>query len=135
MKLQSSLKTSSNLFPITFAPLLNLFCLLFMFMVVAPYLTFPNAIGIKLPKAITSDVVPDNSTIITVNSEDIIFSRGKVLSEIELKKLLQVSKIKNGSVLIKADGRSSLARVIDIWNICRDLGLEKINIATTIKNK
>lgn len=134
MKLQSSLKISNSLFPITFAPILNLFCLLFMFMVIAPYLTFPNAIGIKLPKAITSDIIPENSTIITINSEDIIFFKGKVLSEIELKKLLHSSKVKNASILIKADGRSSLARVIDIWNICRDLGLEKINIATTIKN-
>lgn len=105
-----------------------------MFMVIAPYFTFPNAIGIKLPKAITSDVIPENSTIITINSEDIIFFKGKVLSEIELKKLLHSSKVKKASILIKADGRSSLARVIDIWNICRDLGLEKINIATTIKN-
>ena len=106
-----------------------------MSMVVAPYFTFQNTVNINLPKTITSDVIPENSTIITINSEDIIFLKGKVLSEIELKKLLQTSKINNKSILIKADGRSSLARVIDIWNICRDLGLEKINIATTIKNK
>jgi len=33
--------------------------------------------------------------------------------------------------MIKADRRSSMGRIVDIWDLCRQLGIEKINIATT----
>ena len=103
-----------------------------MFIVVAPYFTFPTAMAVKLPKAITSDVVPENITTITITSEDIIYFHDKVFTDRELKKTLQSLSLKKKPILIKADGRSSLSRVIDVWNVCRELGLEKVNMATTL---
>ena len=129
---QSQLKLAAGLFPILFAPLLDLLCLFFMLLVVAPFLTFQNTIDIQLPKTITSDVVLENITTITITGEDIIYFENKVLSNKELKKKLQTLSLKKQSILIKADGRSSLTRIVDVWNICRELGLEKVNIATTI---
>lgn len=99
---------------------------------VAPYSIFPNSVGIKMPKAITSDIVPENTTAITVTSEDIIYFGNKIISDKELKKLLESSKVKNQSILIKAEGRTSLGRIIDIWNVCRQIGIEKVNLASTV---
>lgn len=103
-----------------------------MVVLVAPYFIFPNSVGIKMPKAITSDIMPENTTTITVTSEDIIYSGNKIISDKELKKLLQSSKVKNHSILIKAEGRTSLGRIIDIWNVCRQMDIEKVNLATTV---
>lgn len=80
----------------------------------------------------TSDVVLENIKTITITSEDIIYFENKVTSTKELKKKLQELSLERQSLLIKADGRSSLTRIVDVWNICRELGLEKINIATSV---
>jgi len=37
---------------------------------------------------------------------------------------------KHAPVLIKADRRASVGRIVDVWNLCRALGLERVNIAT-----
>ncbi len=132
MKPQSRLRVATTLFPITFAPLLNLFCLLLMFLIITPHYVFPTIIGVKLPKTITSDIVAENTITITVTSEDIIYFKNKVLSDKELKEMLQSPDVRKHSILIKADGRSSLARSFSVWTLCRELGLEKINIATTL---
>lgn len=132
MRTQSQLKLATNFLPIMFVPLFDLLCLLFMLLVIAPFFTFQNTIDIKLPKTITSDVVLENITTITITGEDIIYFENKVLSNKELKKKLQELSLKRQSILIKADGRSSLTRIVEVWNICREQGLEKVNIATSI---
>ena len=70
--------------------------------------------------------------MIAITSEDIIYFQNKIVTEKELKHLLSAPSFKKKSLLIKADRRSSLARIIDVWNVCRELGLERVNIATTI---
>lgn len=132
MPAQSQLKLATGLFPMIFAPFFDLLCLIFMLFVVAAFSTFPNSIHIKFPKTMTSDVVLENIKTITITSEDIIYFENKVTSTKELKKKLQELSLERQSLLIKADGRSSLTRIVDVWNICRELGLEKINIATSV---
>jgi biopolymer transport protein ExbD len=87
-------------------------------------------IKVNLPKAITSEVVKYENTEITISSENVIYLNAKVITLQELKTLLkQVAKAKQG-ILIKADRRASLGRVVEIWDMCRDLGVTQINIAT-----
>jgi len=47
-----------------------------------------------------------------------------------LKQLLQKEKERTKGVLIKADKRASLGRIIQVWDICREMGIQKLNIAT-----
>ncbi|OPX30104.1 MAG: hypothetical protein B1H08_02440 [Candidatus Omnitrophica bacterium 4484_171] len=54
--------------------------------------------------------------------------RGKVLTSKELERYLKKLRLK--SIFIKADKDSSLGAVIDIWDICKRIGVEKIGIAT-----
>lgn len=132
MRTQSQLKFATGFFPIMFAPLFDLLCLFFMLLVVAPFFAFQNTIDIKLPRTITSDVILEKVTTITITGENIIYFENKIFSNKELKKRLQGLALKKQSILIKADGRSSLTRIVDVWNICRELGIEKVNIATSI---
>lgn len=70
--------------------------------------------------------------MIAITSEDVIYFHNKVVTELELKQLLKNPALKKQPILIKADRRSSLARIIDVWNVCRELGLDRVNLATTI---
>jgi biopolymer transport protein ExbD len=121
-----------GLLPITIAPIINLLCLLLMFFAIAPFVIAPTSAHINLPKTITSDIVPESTTMIAITSEDVIYFHNKVVTELELKQLLKNPALKKQPILIKADRRSSLARIIDVWNVCRELGLDRVNLATTI---
>lgn len=126
-------KLALGLLPITIAPVINLLLLFLLFLTIAPFVLKPTAAHVTLPKTITSDIIPETgTTTITVTGEDIIYFQNRIVTEKELKQLLKASPFKKQPLLIKADRRSSMARVIDVWNVCRELGLERVNIATTV---
>jgi biopolymer transport protein ExbD len=116
---------------IDIAPLIDMvFQLLIFFMLTSSFVMQPG-IKVNLPKAVTSEVVKYENLEIVVSSENVIYLNGKVVTTPELKKLLQqVSSNRKQTVLIKADKRASLGRVVDIWDMCRDFGITQVNIAT-----
>ena len=89
--------------------------------------------GVKLPRAVTSDTVQEDTVIITLTGEDIIYFNNKIATIPEITLKLKAYPAKP-PILIKADRRSSVGRIIDIWNLCRDLEIERVNIATTQEN-
>jgi biopolymer transport protein ExbD len=61
---------------------------------------------------------------------DVIYLRGQIVSAKDLKVQLSQFAAQNLPVLIKADRRASVGRIVDVWDLCRVVGIEKINIAT-----
>jgi biopolymer transport protein ExbD len=115
---------------IDIAPLIDMvFQLLIFFMLTSSFIMQPG-IKVNLPKAVTSEAVKLENIEVIVSGENVTYLDGKVVTTQELKtKLLQVAK-RNQPILIKADRRASLGRVVEIWDMCRDLGITQINIAT-----
>jgi biopolymer transport protein ExbD len=115
---------------INMAPLIDVVFQLLIFFMLTSSFTFQSGINVKLPKAITSDVIQEENLIISVTSENIIYLNSEVTTITELRKELQKPLYKNHPILIKADRRSSLGRIVDVWDLCRELGIERVNIAT-----
>ena len=116
--------------PIDIAPLINMvFQLLIFFMLTSSFIMQPG-IKVNLPKAVTSEVVKYENVEVVISSENVIYINGKVLNLQELKTLLKQAAGAKGSILIKADRRASLGRIVEVWDMCRDLGITQINIAT-----
>jgi len=115
---------------IDIAPLINMVFLLLIFFMLTSSFVMQTGIKINLPKAITSEITKFEKIEIVVSAGNLTYFNSKVVSTGELKNLLkQVSK-RQQPILIKADSRASLGRVVEIWDICRDLGITQINIAT-----
>jgi len=124
------MKLEHGLRQIDIAPLIDIvFQLLIFFMLTSSFVIQPG-IKVNLPKAVTSDVVSAENIEIIVSGENVIYLNGKVITTDELKKLLKQASKRKQSVLIKSDRRASLGRVVEIWDMCRDLGLTQVNIAT-----
>jgi biopolymer transport protein ExbD len=87
-------------------------------------------IKVNLPKAVTSEIVKQENIEIMVSSENVTYLNGKVVNIHELKNLLKQVAKRNQPILIKADKRASLGRVVEIWDLARDLGINQISIAT-----
>ena len=128
MRFKRRINIESGIKEIEITPLIDcVFLLLIFFMLTSNFVVSPG-IKIKLPKASKSQVVETKTVTVTVSSEDVIYVGGKVLTSRELEKYLR--KLKLNSIFIKADKDSSLGAVIEIWDICKRLGIDKIGIAT-----
>lgn len=130
MKLKRNIKIESGLQQIDIAPLIDMVFLLLVFFMLTSSFTFQSGINVKLPKAVTSDTVSNDGFTVSITSEDVVYFNGKITTVKELEGFLK-DATKETLVMIKADRRSSMGRIVDIWDLCRQLGVEKINIATT----
>lgn len=115
---------------IDIAPLIDMvFQLLIFFMLTSSFVIQPG-IKVNLPKALTSEVVKFENVELVISSENVTYLNGKVVTIAELRTLFNQVAKKKQSILIKADRRAYLGRVVEIWDMCRDLGIAQINIAT-----
>ena len=130
MRFKRYAKLESGLDPIIIAPFINVIFLLLVFFLLFASMTSQSGINVKLPKAITSDILKEDNDIISITSEDIIYFNNKVVTVNELEELLSQPSVKNHPILVKADRRASMGRIVDIWNLCRKLKIERVNIAT-----
>lgn len=130
MKFKRHSKLESGLEQIDIAPLVDVIFQLLIFFMLSSSFTFQSGINVKLPKAVTSDVIKEENLIITITSENIIYLNDTIVTIKELKQELEKFRDQDRALLIKADRRSSMGRIVDVWDLCRNLGLEKINIAT-----
>jgi biopolymer transport protein ExbD len=90
-------------------------------------------ISVKLPKAITSEVISSENLIITLTGQDLLFLNEAPISLTELVPKIKQAAEDEKTVLLKADTSASLGRVVELWDLCRDAGVPQINIATNQK--
>ena len=130
MKFTRHTKLEYGLGQIDIAPLVDVIFQLLIFFMLSSSFTFQSGINVKLPKAITSDIIKEENLIITITSENVIYLNNTVITLKELKERLEQPHNQNRPLLIKADRRASVGRIVDVWELCRNLGIERINIAT-----
>lgn len=111
-------------------PLLDVIVLLVFFYILTSALTLSPKIDVKLPKAVVSADVEERNLVVTITGENVIYLRDQIVSAKDLKVQLSRFAAQNLPVLIKADRRASVGRIVDVWDLCRVVGIEKINIAT-----
>ncbi|MFC1594748.1 ExbD/TolR family protein [Candidatus Omnitrophota bacterium] len=130
MKFKRHSQLEHGLTQLDIAPLIDVvFQLLIFFMLTSSFI-FQPGIKVHLPPAVTSEVIQEESSIITVSRENVIYLNGKLVTASELKDALAPVAKKNRPILIKADRRAALGRVVEIWDLCRELGINRVNIAT-----
>lgn len=113
------------------APLIDIvFQLLIFFMLTSSFI-FQPGIKVNLPKAVTSEVIHEKSLIILVTGNNYIYLNDRMISMSELASRLRIAAKENKPLLIKADRRASLGKVVEVWDLCRDEGISQINIATS----
>jgi biopolymer transport protein ExbD len=131
MRFKRGIKTDNTLMGINMAPFIDMIFQLLIFFMLTSNFIFQPGIKVNLPRAITSEALSEKNVIITITAEDLIYIDGKLVTLKELNsRLKEVADLK-GSILIKADDKTSLGRIVKIWDICRQEGISKVNIATS----
>ncbi len=130
MKFKRHMQLEHGLGQLDIAPLIDVVFLLLIFFMLTSSFVLQSGIRINLPRAVTSEVVTEKNIVLTVSAENVLYLGGAVVTLEELKIKLEKIKSISGSVLIKADRKAYLGRVVEIWDLCREIGLERINVAT-----
>ncbi|MFH1858053.1 MAG: biopolymer transporter ExbD [Candidatus Omnitrophota bacterium] len=111
-------------------PLIDcVFNLLLFFMLSSSFIIQPG-IRINLPKAVTSEIVHEKNLVVTVTEEDLILLNENAVTLEDLAAQLEKGAKEDVPLLIRADHKASLGKVVEIWDLCRDVGLTRVNIAT-----
>lgn len=129
MKFKTRVVPESGFPLFCFVPLIDIMFLLLIFFMLGSSLATQVGVDVKLPKAVTSDMITQEQMIVSVSDENIIYFNGKIISMSELEAQLEILKKRHVPLLIKTNRRASVGRVVDIWDLCRQLGLEKVSIA------
>ncbi|PIU41313.1 MAG: hypothetical protein COS99_05985 [Candidatus Omnitrophica bacterium CG07_land_8_20_14_0_80_42_15] len=111
-------------------PFINCIFLLLIFFILTPSYIASQAIKVNLPKAITSEVVQEKSMTVVVAKDNTVYLNERAVTPDELAERITIAAEEGSSVLIKADRDSSLGKIIEIWDLCREEGVNQVNIAT-----
>lgn len=115
------------------APLIDVIFLLLVFFMLTSSFIFQPGIKINLPKALTSEVIQRENLIIIITGDGSLYINERLIDQEELSSRLKIAAKELKPILIKADRTSPLGRVVEVWDLCRKEGIQKINIATTQK--
>ena len=130
MRFKRHMELEHGLKQIDIAPLIDVvFLLLIFFMLTSSFVMQPG-IKVKLPKAVTSEVIKAENIEVMVTGKNIIYLFGRQVTLDEIKAFFKQTAKREQTILIRADRSASLGRVVEIWDMARDLGITQINIAT-----
>ena len=124
LKLERTLRT------IDIAPLIDVVFLLLIFFMLTSSFIFQPGIKVNLPRAITSEMLSEENAVVNITAENLIYYNHKLVTTKELTAVLKKIASARLPVLIKADRKASLGRIVEVWDICRQKGVSQVNIAT-----
>ncbi len=113
------------------APLVDVVFLLLIFFMLTSSFIFQPGIKVNLPKAVTSEALHEKSLVILITNSDVIYLNDRAITTKELNSRLRITAKEKKPLLIKADRRASMGKIVEIWDMCRDAGISQINIATS----
>lgn len=128
MKFKRRAEIEEGLFDLT--PLINVFFLLLIFFMFTSSFIFQPGIKVSLPRAVTSEVVQQENVVITITKDDRMYLEDREITKEELASHLNLIAKQKMALIIKADSKASLGRVVEVWDMCRSHGVSQINIAT-----
>ncbi|MDP8298444.1 MAG: biopolymer transporter ExbD [Candidatus Tantalella remota] len=113
------------------APLIDIIFLLLIFFMLTSSFIFQPGIRVKLPKAVTSEVLHKELLVVVVTDDNKVYVNERPVDTEELFSRISLAAREGQPLLIKADKASDLGKVIEIWDICRQVDVKQVNIATT----
>jgi len=129
MKFKRRLKIEEGHLDVT--PLVNVFFLLLVFFMFTSSFIFQPGIKVNLPKAVTSEVIQQENTVIIITKDNKIYLEDREITLDELSSKLSIIAKEKTGLLIKADSMASHGRIVEIWDMCRSHNVSQVNIATS----
>lgn len=108
----------------------NIVLLFVFFLVFLPKVMKPCGFSVELARAISCEPVSGNDCVISISKNSSFYLNGRKVALDELKNFVVAKKSAFSNILIKADQNANVGALVKVWDLFRDAGAEKINIAT-----
>ncbi len=115
--------------------MVDIFLQLLIFFILTSTFTSQPGIRVHLPKSVTADVAHKEVTAITVSKGDQLYLGSRVVTLQELRSTLASLAKGEHPILIRSDRQASMGRVVEVWDLCRSLGIQQVNIATSTTSR
>jgi biopolymer transport protein ExbD len=112
-------------------PLIDIVFLLLVFFMLTSTFAYQVGVKVHLPKAVTADVTTRENIVISISGQGILYLGSQIVTPGELRSQLRKKAASQPPILIRADQTVSLGRVVQVWDLCRALGISQVNIATS----
>ncbi|MGB9677977.1 MAG: ExbD/TolR family protein [Candidatus Ratteibacteria bacterium] len=112
-----------------------IFQLIIFFMLSSSFIMQPG-IKIKLPKAVTTEIIRQKEIFVNITEEGRIYFKGKVVNLSEFEKMLieeLKGKKENIILIVKADKDTKHGIVVSVMDKARSCGVERIAVATQLE--
>lgn len=116
------------------APLIDVVFLLLIFFMLTSSFISQQGIRVNLPNAVSSLALPQEGLVIFITNKDRLVVNDEKIGLKELNSRIDMAAKEKSRILIKADKKASLGKVVEIWDLCREAGITNINIATAQKD-
>lgn len=117
-------------------PLVDVVFLLLIFFMLSSSFIMQPGIKVDLPNAVKSEPNQLENIIVTLTQENQVYFNNERIALKGLKRRIRRTMRKSplGTLIIKADTNSRHGSVVEVMNIARQAGVEKIAIATKSKS-
>ncbi len=115
------------------APLIDIVFQQLIFFMLTSAFVFQPGVKIQLPRSVTADVARRENLVVTISNKGHLYLGTEVVTLGDLKGRLASMGKSGPPILIRADREASLGRVVEVWDLCRSLGISQLNIATSGK--
>ena len=115
---------------INIVSLIDVVLLMLIFFMLTSTFISQQGIRVNLPSAVSAKPLPGEDLVIFVDAKDRFIINKKAVTIKRLTSKIEAAAKTKSNILIKADKKASLGKVVQVWDLCRDAGITNINIAT-----
>ncbi|MBI3332768.1 MAG: biopolymer transporter ExbD [Candidatus Omnitrophica bacterium] len=113
------------------APLIDIVFQQLIFFMLTSAFVFQPGVKVNLPKSVTADVAHRENLVITISKGDRLYLGSQLVTLQELRSRLMAIRSAERPLLIRADRQASMGRAVEVWDLCRALGISRVNLATS----
>ncbi|MBI3318206.1 MAG: biopolymer transporter ExbD [Candidatus Omnitrophica bacterium] len=113
------------------APLIDIVFQQLIFFMLTSAFVFQPGVKVHLPKSVTPDVAYRENRVVSVAKGNQLYLGNRLVTLQELRSELAALRDSKRPFLIRADRQASVGRVVEVWDLCRSLGVTQVNIATS----
>lgn len=118
-------------------PLIDVVLLLLIFFILSSCFIFQSAVKVNLPPAVTPDALPSSSHTVILTKSGLIFFDGRKVNVEGLNFGLELATAKGRDplLIIKADREVPYRQVVEIMEVVKKSGINRVALATEPKRE
>ncbi len=107
---------------------INFIIVMIILIVFFSFFAAPSGFEIRIPSVQHNNAVEETHVTIRITGENVLYFNDKVVTINDLKRMLLKRDSINTVIYVQVDRRASMGRAVDVWDLCKGLGIARIKI-------